>query len=443
MVRTEILTALDQKKRLIPVLLFGASMPRKEELPAALSELAVRNAIEIRDTHFDSDVADLINALSPSSSERVKRDRRRTATYAVAIAALALLLGAWLYPRVVLTSADARERIASLGGRYDASSFVAYAANGDAHLVDLFLRAGMDPNVWNGRGETAVSRAAGEGHLDVLKTLVRHGAHVDDGLAPAVSSKRQDVLDFLLTQHPTQDAVSGSLALAARGRDVRAVRALLGAGANVNYNKYGTALAEAAFYGAGDVIELLLANGADASIADTMSTANGEIALHYAIRGTDSSSFPLLLRATKNLNARDNDGATPLLVAILHEKPRLVGPLLDRGADPKIPRKDGMTPLMVAALYGVPGVIGPLVSHGADVNARDDNGQTALMYAVAAPGTAPRSAEIVKALLDNGADPTIRDRNGSSAATLAVSAHHPDLVGLLERRTSPPARRVP
>jgi hypothetical protein len=63
-VRSEIRTALERNVRVIPVLVGGATMPSGEALPDDLKTLIRRNAIEIRHTHFDSDVASLIDVLA-------------------------------------------------------------------------------------------------------------------------------------------------------------------------------------------------------------------------------------------------------------------------------------------------------------------------------------------------------------------------------------------
>lgn len=57
-VRHEVETALRRSIPVVPVLLEGAQMPRQEDLPATLTELAYRNAAELRgdpDFHRDSD----------------------------------------------------------------------------------------------------------------------------------------------------------------------------------------------------------------------------------------------------------------------------------------------------------------------------------------------------------------------------------------------------
>jgi DNA-binding response OmpR family regulator len=62
-VRIEIESALKKRKRVIPVLLEGAQMPRSDELPASLRPLARRHAVQLRHQRFASDVQGLVKAL--------------------------------------------------------------------------------------------------------------------------------------------------------------------------------------------------------------------------------------------------------------------------------------------------------------------------------------------------------------------------------------------
>ena len=62
-VRMEIVAALERKIRVIPVLVGGARMPRKHDLPEVLAPLSRRNAIELSETRFHSDVSRLIQAI--------------------------------------------------------------------------------------------------------------------------------------------------------------------------------------------------------------------------------------------------------------------------------------------------------------------------------------------------------------------------------------------
>jgi hypothetical protein len=62
-VRVEIASALSQNKRVIPVLVGDASMPRPEELPEVLRPLSRRNAVRLTHERFRSDAQGLIKAL--------------------------------------------------------------------------------------------------------------------------------------------------------------------------------------------------------------------------------------------------------------------------------------------------------------------------------------------------------------------------------------------
>lgn len=76
--------------------------------------------------------------------------------------------------------------------------------------------------------------------------------------------------------------------------------------------------------------------------------------------------------------------------------------------------EDGWTPLMYAALYGAVDTIKLLVERDALVNAKNDAGGTALMYAV-------DDLEKTKFLLERGADPNLRSGEGRTALLIAVA----------------------
>ncbi|HKX42418.1 MAG TPA: toll/interleukin-1 receptor domain-containing protein [Burkholderiaceae bacterium] len=64
-VRLEVASALKRDIPVVPVLVHGAVMPHAEELPADLTELAYRNAVELTHARWESDVQILITALRP------------------------------------------------------------------------------------------------------------------------------------------------------------------------------------------------------------------------------------------------------------------------------------------------------------------------------------------------------------------------------------------
>jgi hypothetical protein len=68
-VRHEIATALSRNITVIPILVRGAQMPSREELPPDLAALSTRNALEIGDGDFDHDVHRLIEVLETVCGE--------------------------------------------------------------------------------------------------------------------------------------------------------------------------------------------------------------------------------------------------------------------------------------------------------------------------------------------------------------------------------------
>jgi beta-lactam-binding protein with PASTA domain len=62
-IRLEVSAALRRTIRVIPVLVQDAAMPEESDLPDDLKLLVRRNAIEINDTHWDSDLSQLVETL--------------------------------------------------------------------------------------------------------------------------------------------------------------------------------------------------------------------------------------------------------------------------------------------------------------------------------------------------------------------------------------------
>jgi len=72
-VRIEIATALRRNIRVIPILLDGSTVPKADELPEELKELALRAGLEIRHVSFHSDMNRLIRRLkAPYRPENVR-----------------------------------------------------------------------------------------------------------------------------------------------------------------------------------------------------------------------------------------------------------------------------------------------------------------------------------------------------------------------------------
>ena len=87
---------------------------------------------------------------------------------------------------------------------------------------------------------------------------------------------------------------------------------------------------------------------------------------------------------------------------------------LTNGADVQARTEDGGTPLHGAALNGSPAVVRAFVEAGANIEARDKDGLTPLHKAV----TFSKAPKVVMALLDAGADPKAETNDGKTAFDL-------------------------
>ena len=164
----------------------------------------------------------------------------------------------------------------------------------------------------------------------------------------------------------------------------------------------------------GDTTALRALVGANADV--NVAAADGTTALHWASYRDDLEGADLLLRAGARVDAATDLGVTPLWTASLNASERMVRRLLQAGANPNVTLLHGETPVMVAARSGSPAVVAQLVSGGANVNARAARGQTALMWAVS-----QQHPDVVRVLLAHGAD--VHARSDTWTEVMAVPPH--------------------
>ena len=108
--------------------------------------------------------------------------------------------------------------------------------------------------------------------------------------------------------------------------------------------------------------------------------------LHLAARYGTPDMVRALLNAGANINAKNNNGSTPLFYATLNENHNMVQVLLSANTK-KIyqPNKDGDTALHWAARYGKPEMIKALIQAlpgaGANINTKNSKHETPLHLA--------------------------------------------------------------
>jgi ankyrin repeat protein len=129
------------------------------------------------------------------------------------------------------------------------------------------------------------------------------------------------------------------------------------------------------------------------------------------------------------LNARDEDGATPLHLAAFTGRSDLARRLLSRGADVNAKDSLAWTPLHYAAQQHSKELTELLIAVGADVNARNSLGRSPLHVAVQWGADA-----IVEFLAAKGADLAARDHEGRTPLALVVETGLlPEMSDLLRK----------
>lgn len=165
-----------------------------------------------------------------------------------------------------------------------------------------------------------------------------------------------------------------------------------------------------------------------ASVSPDQATPEGFSALHAAASKGFDDIGRLLLEAGANVDARDTDGWTPLLLAASQERyEATVALLLDFGADPNAEDFDEMwRPLTLAAESCRVEVARLLITAGADGSWVEPAGQSPLASAIRSNCPA-----MVELLLAAGADPKVK-----GVAVALERARHAGLaecVALLDR----------
>jgi ankyrin repeat protein len=281
---------------------------------------------------------------------------------------------------------------------------------------------------------------------DVMAMVARMGIRAKDGsgstvLHYAAASGREEAVGFLLSKGADPNALNldgaTPLFLAAGNGHVGVVKLLLKHGVPIDEPKKWTPLLYAANHGKTEVVKLLIEKGASV----TAKGENGQTLLHEAADSGVKELVELAIDVGIGVNSLNKNGGTPLHAAARNQKDGVeaVELLLSKGAQVNA-TVFGNTPLHFAAATRAQKVAQILLEKGADVNARSQEGETPLHDAVSFPFSPyfydyeNEYIEIVKMLLDKGADINAVTNKGGTALDLATAHHHMKVVALLEKR---------
>ncbi len=211
----------------------------------------------------------------------------------------------------------------------------------------------------------------------------------------------------------------------------------------------------------------LLAGAASAQVAPSAAQIAQYKGLHAAAQRGDLAKAEKLIAQKVGINARDEQGRTPLHVATFARQPQLVRLLAQAGADLSLlendrydavtiaavaddeatlatllslgasaklttSRYDG-TALIAAAHLGHDGVVRQLIAAGARLDHVNNLHWTAVIESIVLGDGGPRHQRTLRALIDAGANLQLTDRQGNTPLQLARSRGHAEMVAMLEK----------
>jgi len=142
---------------------------------------------------------------------------------------------------------------------------------------------------------------------------------------------------------------------------------------------------------------------------------NGRSPLQIAVLYGFADVVEVLIRSGADLNTRDRFGKTPLLNALQSEEPEIAKRLVSAGAELAVAGEEGREIMHRAAWTGCGELLDLSAKKGADLRSKNDNGGTLLHSVVRG-----RLTDWMKRLLEARFDPNERDRYSLTPLHLAA-----------------------
>lgn len=276
------------------------------------------------------------------------------------------------------------------------------SAENSAKITEMLIGK-ADKNIINDslEGKTPLIIAVGNSYIDTAKILIENGANIN-----AVDFEGWSALSYVVNNGDIEIAklllenkakIKGELLLAIK-----------------------SPIAESRI----DMIKLLIDNKANINYSDD----DGFTPLNIAIESGDMELTKFLITNGANVNSLMQDGVSLIGYAIAQNNMDLLQILIENGANVNNTNGDSWanTPLQTASRLGLDNVVRILLTRNVDINAVDMNGNTALHTAAL-----NSQLSVVKLLLEKNPNLDIQNKVGNTALHLAVISGNIDIVGEL------------
>lgn len=269
-----------------------------------------------------------------------------------------------------------------------------YNINNPIAVATLLLDNGADTEITDELGNTVLCESVSRKNPELMKFFLKRGASIkgvagqNSPLHCAVAYRDLETAEFLIKGGADIEILDKdgctplhNVIYFEKGPypgDAEMANFLLDNGANIHAKdtKYGlTLLHKAARRGSHELLNTLLNRGANIE----EKTFGGATPLHYTIAFDRVETAELLLNRGADITAVDNYGDTVLHYACYSEAPNILQLFLNRGAKAfcDVKNNNGLTPLHVAVQKGYANLAVVLLQNGADPMIKDNQGEDA------------------------------------------------------------------
>ena len=295
-------------------------------------------------------------------------------------------------------------------------------------IVKYLVEKGADVNTKDINGVTPLLIACERNDINIVKHLVENGANVNEKnrfeITPLITACQKndiEIVKYLVQKgadiNAKNDDAITPLMIACQGNDIKIMK-----------NLFEKGEFEKKFYNTVDVkinieiVKYLVEKGANVNAKNY----NRSTPLIIACYENDIEIVKYLVEKGADVNTKDINGVTPLLIACERNDINIVKHLVENGANVNEKNRFEITPLITACQKNDIEIVKYLVEKGANVNEETKNQDTPLMIALNR-----KNIKIVKYLVEKGANVNEKNKYEMTPLTIACNSRNFEILNYL------------